>query len=94
MGTNDEAGRTGSTLVVDAVFPLGELLTDDERAWQQRARTFATERILPVIDEDFENAHFPRELVAELGAGGFLGMQLDGYGCAGAGAAAYGLVCF
>ncbi|MES1169198.1 MAG: acyl-CoA dehydrogenase family protein, partial [Leifsonia sp.] len=80
--------------MIETVFPLDELLTDDERAWQRRARAFAAERILPVIDEDFENAHFRRELVAELGAGGFLGMQLAGYGCAGAGATAYGLVCF
>jgi glutaryl-CoA dehydrogenase len=87
MGGNDD------TLAVDTAFPFDELLTDDERAWQRRGRAFAAERILPVIDEDFENAHFRRELVAELGAAGFLGMHLDGYGCAGAPATAYGLVC-
>lgn len=80
-------------LIVDAVFPLDELLTDDELGWQRKARAFATERILPVIDDDFEKAHFRRELVGELGAAGFLGMQLEGYGCAGAGPVAYGLVC-
>ncbi|SDZ09751.1 acyl-CoA dehydrogenase family protein [Herbiconiux ginsengi] len=81
------------TLLVDTVFDLDALLTDEERGWQQRARAFATERILPVIEDDFENAHFRRSLVPELAAEGFLGMHLSGYGCAGAGAVAYGLVC-
>ncbi|TFV96657.1 acyl-CoA dehydrogenase family protein [Leifsonia flava] len=84
---------TDSALIVDTVFDLDALLTEEERGWQQKARAFATERILPVIEDDFENKHFRRELVAELGAAGFLGMHLQGYGCAGAGAVAYGLVC-
>ena len=84
---------TDPTLIVDTVFDLDSLLTDEERDWQLKARAFATERILPVIEDDFENKYFRRELVAELGAAGFLGMHLQGYGCAGAGAVAYGLVC-
>ena len=78
---------------IDAVFDLDALLTDEERDWQQRARRFAQERILPVIEDDFEAKHFRHEFVRELGELGFLGMHLDGYGCAGAGAVAYGLVC-
>lgn len=78
---------------LDQVFDLDGLLSDDEREWQQRARTFAQERILPIIEEDFEQRHFRRELVRELGEQGFLGMHLEGYGCAGAGAVSYGLVC-
>ncbi|MEP6842685.1 MAG: acyl-CoA dehydrogenase family protein [Pseudolysinimonas sp.] len=97
MSTHESASSTpgpnDDALLVDTVFPIADLLTDDERAWQQKARAFATERILPVIDDDFENKHFRRELVSELGAAGFLGMQLTGYGCAGASAVAYGLVC-
>src|SRR5699024_4337355 len=34
-----------------------------------------------------------RDLAKELGALGLLGMHLDGYGCAGASATAYGLTC-
>ena len=81
------------SLIVDTVFDLDALLTDGERAWQARARAFATERILPIIDADFENKHFRRELVPALAGAGFLGMHIEGYGCAGAGAVAYGLVC-
>ncbi|MEO7720386.1 MAG: acyl-CoA dehydrogenase family protein [Pseudolysinimonas sp.] len=90
MSTNEQAEPA---LVVDAVFALDPLLSDDARTWQHRARDFATERILPVIDADFEDQFFRRELVGELGSAGFLGMQLEGYGCAGADPIAYGLVC-
>src|SRR5687768_2287115 len=38
---------------IDAVFDLDALLDDEEREWQQRARRFAQERILPVIEDDF-----------------------------------------
>lgn len=82
-----------TALITDSVFDLDALLTEEERAWQQKARAFATGRILPVIEDDFEAKHFRRELVAEAGAAGFLGMHLTGHGCAGAGAVAYGLVC-
>lgn len=78
---------------IDGVFDLDALLTDEEREWQQRARRFTQERILPVIEEDFESEHFRREFVRELGELGFLGMHLEGYGCAGASAVSYGLVC-
>ncbi|WP_341941605.1 acyl-CoA dehydrogenase family protein [Microbacterium sp. LWH10-1.2] len=78
---------------IDTVFDFDALLTDEERDWQQRARAFAQERIQPVIEQDFEDAHFRRELIPELGAQGFLGMHISGFGCAGAGAVSYGLVC-
>ena len=78
---------------IDDVFDLDALLSAEERQWRDRARTFAAERILPVIDADFEAARFRRELVPELGAAGFLGMHIEGHGCTGAGAVAYGLVC-
>src|SRR5919199_4235024 len=41
----------------------------------------------------FEDAHWPREIAGELGRLGVLGMHLDGYGCAGAGAVEYGVAC-
>lgn len=81
------------TTQLQHVFDYDDLLTPTEREWQAKARAFARERILPVIDDDAEHARFRRELVAPLGEQGFLGMHLSGYGCAGAGAVAYGLVC-
>ncbi len=51
------------------------------------------DRVLPQIGEWFEEARIPRELAPELGELGVLGMHLEGYGCAGASATAYGLAC-
>jgi glutaryl-CoA dehydrogenase len=69
------------------------LLSDEERAFQETVRRFAADRIRPRVGDWFERGHFPRELVPELGKLGVLGMHLEGYGCAGAGAVAYGLAC-
>lgn len=78
---------------LDDAFSIDHLLTDEEREWRDRAQAFATGRILPIIEQDFEDKHFRRELVGELGALGVLGMHLADEGCAGAGAVSYGLVC-
>ena len=48
--------------------------------------------VLPEVGDWFERDP-ARELAQELGQLGLLGMHLDGYGCAGASAVAYGLAC-
>lgn len=78
---------------LEAAFDIDALLTEEEIGWARQARAFARSRILPTIEQDSEDKHFRRELVAEMGALGFLGMHLDDEGCAGAGAVSYGLVC-
>ncbi len=50
------------------------------------------EKALPLIRECFETHRFPRELVPEIAALGVFGAPLEGYGCAGLGAVAYGLI--
>jgi len=51
------------------------------------------DRVLPYVADWFEQGALPRELARQLGALNLLGMHLEGYGCAGASATAYGLVC-
>src|SRR3712207_3398834 len=68
-------------------------LSDEEKEIRGKVRAFVEERIQPNINDWFERAHFPRELVPEMGALGLLGMHLKGYGCAGKSAVAYGLAC-
>ncbi|MFF8770972.1 acyl-CoA dehydrogenase family protein [Kitasatospora sp. NPDC015120] len=76
------------------LLAVGDLLTDEERLVRDTVRRFADDRIRPHIGEWFERGVFPaRELAPELGALGLLGMHLDGYGCAGSGAVAYGVAC-
>ncbi|HEU4809007.1 MAG TPA: acyl-CoA dehydrogenase family protein [Homoserinimonas sp.] len=88
-----DAAEGTATTFVDDVFDIGTLISPEEREWQLKARAFARSRILPTIEQDFEDRHFRRELVGELGSQGFLGMHLTGYGCAGASAVSYGLAC-
>ncbi|MFJ9369344.1 acyl-CoA dehydrogenase family protein [Nocardia sp. NPDC101769] len=81
-------------VTVDELFAIDSLLSDEERAIRGTVRAFAAERLRPRVAEWFEAGTFPvRELAPELGKLGLLGMHLDGYGCAGTSATAYGLAC-
>jgi glutaryl-CoA dehydrogenase len=81
------------TVSLDLV-DVDSLLTSEEVDVRTAARRFADERLRPSLPEWFESASIPaRELAKELGALGFLGMHLTGYGCAGLGPVAYGLAC-
>lgn len=75
--------------LLDTSFPLGE----EERAIQRSVRDLLADRVRPNIAAWFEEGCFPRDLVPELGKLGLLGMHLEGYGCAGTSATAYGLAC-
>jgi glutaryl-CoA dehydrogenase len=70
------------------------VLTDDDRAITDSVRSFVKSAVLDDVADWFEEARFPaRELAKPLGDIGLLGMHLDGYGCAGTSATAYGLAC-
>ncbi|MGW5352317.1 acyl-CoA dehydrogenase family protein [Streptomyces sp. NPDC004031] len=81
----------------DPYDPLGldDLLSDEDRAIRDTVRAWAADRVLPHVADWYERGELPgvRDLARELGALGALGMQLTGYGCAGAGAVQYGLTC-
>ena len=72
---------------------IDSLLSDEERDIRDTVRAFVRDRVVPNVGDWFEEARIPRELATELGQIGVLGMHLDGYGCAGASATAYGLAC-
>jgi glutaryl-CoA dehydrogenase len=72
---------------------IDHLLSDEERDIRDVVRAFVRDRVLPNVGDWFEEATIPRELARELGGIGVLGMHLEGYGCAGASATAYGLAC-
>src|SRR5918999_1470890 len=72
---------------------VDRLLTDEERDIRDTVRAFVRDRVTPNVGRWYEDARIPRELATELGRLGVLGMHLDGYGCAGASATAYGLTC-
>ena len=71
---------------------LDASLTEEELLVRRTAREFVDERVVPIIEECFREARFPRELVKPMGELGFFGANLEGYGCAGMSNVEYGFV--
>jgi glutaryl-CoA dehydrogenase len=79
---------------LEALLDLDSLLTTEDLELRSMVRQFGEQRLRPHIAEWFENGEVPvRELAQEIGKLGLLGMHLQGYGCSGSTATAYGLVC-
>ena len=75
-----------------ALFSIDHLLSEEERAIRDVVRSFVDDQVRPYVADWFEAGHIPaRELAKGFGELGVLGMHLDGYGCAGTSAVAYGL---
>jgi glutaryl-CoA dehydrogenase len=72
---------------------LDALFTDEERMVRDTVREFVVDKVLPSIGDWFERGEFPRDVAAELGGLGLLGMHLSGYGCAGMNPTSYGIAC-
>jgi len=76
------------------LFGVEALISDEDRAIRDTVRRFVDDRLRPHLADWYETAQIPaRELARELGSLGLLGMHLEGYGCAGTSATAYGLAC-
>ena len=85
---------TRSALHPDELFGIGSLVDDENAAIASTVKQYVDERIKPHVGEWYEKGELPaRELAKELGDLGLLGMHLEGYGCTGASATAYGLAC-
>ena len=68
--------------------------SEDEMMVQHTTREFVDNEIIPIIEEHFENATFPNDLIGKFAEMGFFGMNLpEKYNCAGMSNIAYGLVC-
>jgi glutaryl-CoA dehydrogenase len=76
------------------LFAVEPLIGEEERAMRDAVRRFVETRVKPQVADWYESGSLPaRDLAKELGALGVLGMHLQGYGCAGTSATAYGLAC-
>lgn len=85
---------TPGTTTIETLLDLDSLLSAEDRDLRTMVREFGEQRLRPHIAEWFETGSVPvRELAAEIGKLGLLGMHLTGYGCGGSTATAYGLVC-
>ena len=83
-----------ATARIDDLLDLDAQLTPEDKELRETVRRFGEQRLRPHIAEWFEAGEVPvRELASDLGKLGVLGMHLEGYGCGGSTATAYGLVC-
>ncbi len=67
------------------------LLSEEEILVRNTVRQWVDDRVLPIIEEKYEAAEFPQNLIPEMGELGLLGANLQGYGAAGLNNVAYGL---
>jgi glutaryl-CoA dehydrogenase len=95
QGPTQEVKEIAMTVAVmpKDFLSIDAVLSDEERDIRDAVRAFVRNSVLPNVADWFEEGRLPRELVGELGKLGVLGMHLDGYGCAGTSATAYGLAC-
>src|SRR5579864_1579828 len=67
-------------------------LSEEERLVRDSARAYAKEKLFPRVLEANRHERFDGEILREMGALGFLGSTIEGYGCAGVSHVCYGLV--
>lgn len=79
-------------MALDDLFYFNDQLGEEERMIRDAARNYAQEKLLPRVVEAFHNQHFDRDILREMGAAGFLGATIQGYGCAGINYVSYGLL--
>lgn len=73
-------------LHIDSLFDEEELMV------RQTARQFVEERVVPLVRDCYRDGRFPTEIIKPMAEMGFLGANLEGYGCAGLSNVAYGLI--
>jgi glutaryl-CoA dehydrogenase len=82
-----------STLNPLDLYNVRGQLSEDEQMVQDSVARLVDEKVLPIMQECFEQHRFPKELVPEIAALGLLGSSIKGYGCAGLNGVSYGLIC-
>ncbi|EKE10077.1 MAG: hypothetical protein ACD_16C00080G0013 [uncultured bacterium] len=76
----------------DDPFLFEAQLSEEERLIRDTVKNYAQERLMPRILEANRHETYDGAVFKELGALGYLGMTIEGYGCAGSSYTAYGLV--
>ncbi len=73
-------------------YDVDSLLTDEERLVRDTVRRWVDDKVLPVIEQAWRDERLPMDLIQDMAALGLLGVNIEGYGCAGMSSVAYGLV--
>jgi glutaryl-CoA dehydrogenase len=74
------------------LYELDELLTPAERELRDRVRGWVETNYLPIVAGHWERGTFPLDLARQIEQFGAFGGNIQGYGCAGLGPLAYGLL--
>ena len=74
------------------ILLFDEQLSEEERIIQRNIREYCQNSLMPRILEANRDEVFHKEIYQELGELGMLGPTIQGYGCAGIGYVAYGLI--
>lgn len=73
-------------------YLMDELLTDEEHAVRDKVHDFCDREVIPIINDYWERAEFPFELIPKLAQLNIAGSSLKGYGCPGFSDVAAGLI--
>lgn len=74
-------------------YGLDAEFSDEERLARDNVRRMVSEEVIPIIAKHYSAGTFPMHLIPRFAEMGLLGANLHGYGCAGMGQVAYGLIC-
>jgi glutaryl-CoA dehydrogenase len=73
-------------------YLMDELLTDEERRVRDKVRAFCDTEVIPVINDYWERAEFPFDLIPKFAGLGIAGSDIQGYGCPGTSMVTSGLI--
>jgi len=73
-------------------FLMDRDLSEEERMIRDAARDYSQGKLAPRVQKAFREEDVDRSIFEEMGALGFLGSTIEGYGCAGTSYTAYGLI--
>ncbi|HNP62908.1 MAG TPA: acyl-CoA dehydrogenase family protein [Woeseiaceae bacterium] len=75
------------------IYDVRSLLSEDEVMVKDTVARYVDDKVIPLMQEAFEQHQFPRHLIHEVAELGLLGSSIDGYDCAGMNSVSYGLIC-
>ena len=75
--------ETATRAVNSDFYAVDDFLDDEDRALVARVRGFVDGEVLPVINDYWEAADFPYQILPRLGELGIVGTAIEGYGCPG-----------
>ena len=74
-------------------YDIRSELSEDEVMVKETVGRFVDDKVIPLMQEAFEQHVFPKHLIREVAELGLLGTSIEGYDCAGLNAVSYGLIC-